>query len=85
MSINLFSKSPIFGKKISNFLSNFRPDFCPKISNSGPIFENGVAYKKKGVLPGKFSTMPYYSVCPLIRYPRVFKKLVELLEYGLLG
>jgi len=36
-----------FGKKISNLLSNFRPDFCPKISNSGPIFENGVAYKKK--------------------------------------
>ena len=39
-----------FGKKISNFLSNFWPDFFPKINNSGPIFKNGVAYKKKGVI-----------------------------------
>ena len=42
---------PIFRRKISNFLSNFWPDFCPKISNSGPIFENGVAYKKNVMPP----------------------------------
>ena len=32
------------------FLSNFRADFCPKISNFGPILENGVAYRKKTVV-----------------------------------